>query len=70
MLCEGWEKGWWASLSLERKKTTLGLTAPGHPPAGTALRVPFRQVRLIYEHMHSAWRCPWVQMSVSLCAPT
>lgn len=43
MLCEGWEKGWWATHLLGRKKDHH--VAPGHPPAGTALRVPVRQVR-------------------------
>lgn len=70
MLCEGWEKGWWATRLLGKKKDHHGINGIRSPPVGTALRVPVKQVRSTHEHRHSAWSGPWVQISISLCAFT
>lgn len=54
MLCESWEKGWWATGLHGKKKDHHRINGTRSPPAGTALRVPVKQVRSTHEHRHSA----------------
>lgn len=68
VLCEGWEKGWWATRLLGRKKDHPGINGTRSPPSGDSSASACQAGRSTRGHRHSARSGPCVQISVSLYA--